>query len=213
MSDFSLIQRFFPQLSKTQVAQLEALVALVRDYNQKVNLVSRKREEWILEDHVLPSLALTKVITFANNSAIMDVGTGGGFPGLPLAIAHPNCQFLLVDSIGKKIDAVNYFVRSLGLKNVKTHHGRVEKIQRTFDFVVARAVTALPDFLALVKNKVHRGHQSSLSNGVLYLKGGDFTAEIEKISHPVTCWPMAGLFENGIAADKCIVFVDVLKRN
>lgn len=174
-----LITHYFPDLSDTQIAQFNQLEELYKDWNSKINVVSRKDIEELYMRHVLHSLGIAKVITFKPNSKILDVGTGGGFPGIPLAILFPDSQFHLVDSIGKKLKVVDGVVESLALKNVKTTHGRAEGIKDEFDFIVSRAVTLMPTFVAWVKDKIAKTQNHSLKNGILYLKGGDLTGELQ----------------------------------
>lgn len=173
-----LIQRYFPDLTEEQVVQFQKLEVLYKDWNLKINVVSRKDIDELYLRHVLHSLGIAKVIRFNPNSHILDVGTGGGFPGIPLAILHPECQFHLVDSIAKKLKVVNEVVEGLGLTNVKTTHSRVEDIDEQFDFIVSRAVAAMPTFVHWVKGKISKTQNHDLKNGILYLKGGDLTEEL-----------------------------------
>jgi 16S rRNA (guanine527-N7)-methyltransferase len=174
-----LILKYFPDLTKQQIEQFEKLETLYQDWNLKINVVSRKDIDELYLRHVLHALGIAKVMRFNPGSSIMDVGTGGGFPGVPLAILHPECQFHLVDSIAKKIKVVDEVVAGAGLTNVKTSHSRVEDINETYDFIVSRAVAAMPTFVRWVKGKIKRTQNHELKNGILYLKGGDLSEELE----------------------------------
>lgn len=172
------IQKYFHGLTDQQLTQFAKLQELYQDWNLKINVVSRKDIDELYLRHVLHSLGIAKVIQFLPGSKVMDVGTGGGFPGIPLAILFPETQFHLVDSIGKKIKVVNEVAEGLGLKNVKTTHGRVEEVKDTYDFIVSRAVAQMETFVNWTKGKISKQQKHPLKNGILYLKGGDLTEEL-----------------------------------
>ncbi|RED50125.1 16S rRNA (guanine(527)-N(7))-methyltransferase RsmG [Seonamhaeicola aphaedonensis] len=174
-----LILKYFPNLSEDQIIKFKKLEMLYQDWNLKINVVSRKDIDELYLRHVLHSLAISKLINFKAGTKIMDVGTGGGFPGIPLAIMFPECSFHLVDSIAKKLKVVNEVVDGLELTNVKTTHSRVEDINDTYDFIVSRAVAAMPTFVNWVKGKIAKKQNNNLKNGILYLKGGDLTEELK----------------------------------
>lgn len=174
-----LVQKYFPQLTTDQIEKFKALEDLYQDWNLKINVVSRKDIDELYLRHVLHSLGIAKVISFKQGSKIMDVGTGGGFPGIPLAILFPDCSFHLVDSIAKKLKVVDEVVEGLGLTNVKITHTRVEAVNDTYDFIVSRAVAAMPTFVHWVKGKIAKTQNNDLKNGILYLKGGDLTEELQ----------------------------------
>jgi 16S rRNA (guanine527-N7)-methyltransferase len=173
-----LILKYFPNISENQKFQFQKLESLYQDWNLKINVVSRKDIDELYLRHVLHSLGIAKLITFSDGSKILDVGTGGGFPGIPLAILFPNCTFHLVDSIAKKLKVVNEVVEGLGLTNVKTTHDRVENINDNYDFIVSRAVAAMPTFVHWTKGKILKKNNNSLKNGIIYLKGGDLNEEL-----------------------------------
>lgn len=174
-----LILKYFTDLTADQISKFEKLESLYKDWNLKINVVSRKDIDELYLRHVLHSLAIAKVMRFKDGSKIMDVGTGGGFPGIPLAILHPECSFHLVDSIAKKLKVVNEVVEGLELTNVKTTHCRVEEIDDTYDFIVSRAVAAMPTFVHWIKGKIAKKQNHELKNGILYLKGGDLSEELK----------------------------------
>jgi len=175
-----LILKYFPDLSEDQVDKFQKLKTLYQDWNIKINVVSRKDIDELYLRHVLHSLGIAKLIEFKSGTKILDVGTGGGFPGIPLAILFPECSFHLVDSISKKLKVVDEVVAGLGLTNVKTTHSRVEDINETYDFIVSRAVAVMPTFVHWVKGRIAKKQNNKLRNGILYLKGGDLTAELQK---------------------------------
>lgn len=174
-----LIKTYFPDLSEIQIQQFEQLQDLYQDWNLKINVVSRKDIDELYLRHVLHSLAIAKLLSFKPGSKVMDVGTGGGFPGIPLAIMFPETNFHLVDSIAKKLKVVDEVVDGLGLTNVKTSHSRVEDLTGTYDFIVSRAVAAMPTFVHWVKGKVAKKQNHDLKNGIIYLKGGDLAEELQ----------------------------------
>ncbi len=174
-----LVLKYFPELTEDQISKFEKLETLYQDWNLKINVVSRKDIDELYLRHVLHSLAIAKVLRFKTGSKILDVGTGGGFPGVPLAILFPECSFHLVDSIAKKLKVVNEVVEGLGVTNIKTTHSRVEEIKDTYDFVVSRAVAAMPTFVHWVKGRVAKEQKHDLKNGILYLKGGDLSEELK----------------------------------
>lgn len=176
-----IINKYFPNLSEQQKSQFQQLENLYKDWNEKINVISRKDIDEFYERHVLHSLGIAKIMEFADGTKVLDIGTGGGFPGIPLAILFPNVEFTLVDSIGKKITVVNAVAESLGLKNVKAYHERAEKIKDKFHFVVSRAVTQMPVFLRWLKGKFEKEQFNPKHNGVLYLKGGDLGEELAGI--------------------------------
>lgn len=201
-----LIQKYFPDLTETQINQFQALEGLYKDWNAKINVVSRKDIDELYLRHVLHSLAIAKVIEFKDNSSILDVGTGGGFPGVPLAILFPNCQFHLVDSINKKLKVINAVCEAIELTNVKTTHSRVEAINETFDFIVSRAVTAMPEFTKWVKGKIARTQKNHLKNGILYLKGGDLTEELKQYK-TVKAFLLSDYFEESFFETKKVIYL------
>lgn len=170
---------YFPDLTPEQIAQFEKLQALYEDWNAKINVISRKDIDELYTRHILHSLAIAKVQTFVPGSTVLDVGTGGGFPGIPLAILFPETNFYLIDVIGKKIKVVQAVAEGLGLKNVKAEQMRAENVKEQFDFVVSRAVTNMPDFVSWVRHKTKKDSKHELPNGILYLKGGDLTEELK----------------------------------
>jgi len=174
-----LIQKYFPNLTEEQISQFAALQELYKDWNLKINVVSRKDIEELYLRHVLHSMGIAKIVEFKPDARILDVGTGGGFPGIPLAILFPETHFHLVDSIGKKIKVVNEVVEGLQLKNVTTTNARVEEIKGNYDFIVSRAVAAMPTFVHWVKGKIAKTSRHELKNGILYLKGGDLNEELQ----------------------------------
>ena len=174
-----LILNYFPNLTEDQITKFTQLESLYKDWNLKINVVSRKDIDELYLRHVLHSLGIAKLITFKDGSRIMDVGTGGGFPGIPLAILFPECTFHLVDSIAKKLKVVNEVVEGLGITNVRTTHSRVEAINETYDFIVSRAVAAMPTFVHWTKGKISKKQNHELKNGIIYLKGGDLTQELQ----------------------------------
>jgi 16S rRNA (guanine527-N7)-methyltransferase len=174
---------YFPEISVRQKEQFEALGPLYADWNSKINVISRKDMDHFYAHHVLHSLAIAKVVRFKDFTEIMDAGTGGGFPGVPLAILFPEARFYLADSIGKKIKVVKEIVNAAEIKNVEAEQIRMEQVDRTFDFIISRAVTALPDFVKWTGYKFHRKSFNSIPNGILYLKGGEVKEELRQIKN------------------------------
>jgi 16S rRNA (guanine527-N7)-methyltransferase len=169
----------FPNLTEVQIEQFKNLQNLYEDWNSKINVISRKDIDELYTRHILHSLGIAKILEFKAGSKIMDVGTGGGFPGIPLAILYPEVDFYLIDVIAKKIKVVNEVAQALGLKNVKAEQMRAENVKQQFDFIVSRAVTNMPDFVVWVKGKVKSTSKHDFQNGILYLKGGDLTEELK----------------------------------
>ena len=202
-----LIKKYFPELSKKQQKQFAALQDLYNEWNAQINVISRKDEDNFYERHVLHSLGIAKVMQFKDGSRILDIGTGGGFPGIPLAILFPECDFVLVDSIGKKIKVVNEVAQALSLKNVTGIHERAEKINEQFDFVVSRAVTAMPAFLPWTKNKFLKKNKNEFPNGILYLKGGDLTDELSSIKQTIKEFPLTDYFSEEFFETKKVIYV------
>ena len=202
-----LILSYFPELTSKQIEQFSKLQELYVHWNEQINVISRKDTDNFYERHVLHSLGIAKVIQFKKDTKIMDVGTGGGFPGIPLAILFPDCDFLLVDSIGKKIKVVNEVAHELGLKNVTGIHERAEKVDGTFDFVVSRAVTQMPEFITWVKNKVSKTSKNSIPNGILYLKGGDLSEEMKTVKQWSKEYNLKDFFEGEFFETKKVVYV------
>ena len=198
------ILQHFPELTEHQKSQFEALAGLYKDWNLKINVVSRKDIDEIYLRHVLHSLGIAKVQAFKSGSSVMDVGTGGGFPGIPLAILFPETQFHLVDSIGKKIKVVNEVKEGLALENVKTSNCRVEEINEQYDFIVSRAVAQMETFVRWVKGKVKKKSEHELKNGILYLKGGDLSEELAKYQ-TAKIYELSNYFEEAFFDTKKVV--------
>jgi 16S rRNA (guanine527-N7)-methyltransferase len=199
-----IIHKYFKNLSDIQIEQFFKLQDLYEDWNLKINVVSRKDIDELYLRHVLHSLGIAKVIQFKPGSKVLDVGTGGGFPGIPLAILFPETQFHLVDSIGKKIKVVNEVVSGLGLLNVKTTNGRVEEDKDTYDFIVSRAVAEMETFVRWTKGKISKKQNHSLKNGILYLKGGDLTEEL-KLYTSAIIYNLSDYFEEEFYETKKVV--------
>ena len=203
--------KYFPNLSQQQLDQYELLAKEFLSWNEKINLISRKDTENLFEHHILHSLAIAKVCKFKPQCEVMDIGTGGGFPGLPLAIMFPETKFYLVDSIGKKIKVVQALVEALELKNVKAEQIRAENVNQQFDFIVSRAVTYLPDFMQWTKGKISKIQYHDLANGVLYLKGGDLTKELSTIKNKIKIYDIDNYFEEEFFQTKKVIHVKCVK--
>ena len=201
------IVTYFPDLSSVQLERLAALQALYAEWNARINVISRKDMDNFYLHHVLHSMSLTKVVLFKPGTRILDVGTGGGFPGIPLAICFPDCRFLLVDSIGKKTKVVQAVADHLGLNNVQVMQARAEDVNDRFDFVVSRAVTTLPTFWSWVSGKIEPQGNNSIPNGVLYLKGGDFEEEIRQLKAVSRIFEISAFFDEPYFAEKKVVHV------
>ena len=201
-----LILKYFPNLTEKQIQQFSQLQNLYTDWNAQINVISRKDMDNLYIKHVLHSLAIAKVIDFSDGSKILDVGTGGGFPGIPLAILFPEVDFLLVDSIGKKIKVVNEVANSIGLKNLRAQHTRAEQVVGQFDFVVSRAVTKMKVFQQWVRKRISVKQNNTLFNGILYLKGGDLTEELKGIKN-VDLYDIPNFFEEEFFETKKVVHI------
>ncbi|MDT7830758.1 16S rRNA (guanine(527)-N(7))-methyltransferase RsmG [Flavobacteriaceae bacterium S356] len=199
-----ILLKYFTSLTDTQIEQFSKLQELYQDWNLKINVVSRKDIDELYLRHVLHSLGIAKVMQFQPGANVMDVGTGGGFPGIPLAILFPETQFHLVDSIGKKIKVVNEVSEGLGLTNVKTTHGRVEEVKDTYDFIVSRAVAQMETFVRWTKGKISKKQQHELKNGILYLKGGDLSEELQKYTS-ATIYNLPDYFDEDFFETKKVV--------
>ncbi len=201
------INKYFPNLSEKQLDQFSQLESLFKFWNEQINVISRKDTENFYERHVLHSLGIAKVIEFSDGSEILDIGTGGGFPGIPLAILFPNCSFTLVDSIGKKIKVANEVAAAIGLTNVQGIHERAENISEKFDFIVSRAVTAMPSFLQWTKGKFKLSKKHALANGILYLKGGDLSEEMKPVKQKNKIYNLSDFFSEDFFETKKVVYV------
>ncbi len=205
------LTKYFPNLTERQREQFAALSPLYEEWNSKINVISRKDMDHFFEHHVLHSLAIAKVISFKPMCEILDVGTGGGFPGIPLAIMFPDTRFTLVDSIGKKIKVVNDVIDHIGLTNAHAIQSRAEQVEGEFDFVVSRAVTTLSEFVPWVKNKISTSQFHPLNNGILYLKGGDLKAELFPFRHKVRTWDIAQFFDEEYFETKKVIYLPLRK--
>jgi 16S rRNA (guanine527-N7)-methyltransferase len=202
-----LLVKYFPFINAQQLQQFNRLPELYNFWNNQINVISRKDIDLLYERHVLHSLGIAEVISFLPSEKILDVGTGGGFPGIPLAILFPETKFYLVDSIGKKIKVVQEVAKVLGLKNVIATHQRAEQVNEKFDFVVSRAVTQLKDFYPWVKDKFNKPSKNKLPNGILYLKGGDLTQEIAESGLTVQQYHLKDYFEEEFFETKQVIYV------
>ncbi|OFY84401.1 MAG: 16S rRNA (guanine(527)-N(7))-methyltransferase [Bacteroidetes bacterium RIFCSPLOWO2_12_FULL_35_15] len=207
MSNISIILKYFPNITKTQQEQFAALQDLFTFWNAQINVISRKDIDLLYERHVLHSLGIAKVIQFNPKTNVMDIGCGGGFPGIPLAIIFPETNFYLVDSIGKKIKVVNEVALALGLKNVKADHIRAEEVKEKFEFIISRAVTEFPVFYRWVQNKISKNQFNSLPNGILYLKGGDLTEEFKDFKKRVVFYDLKDYFSEEFFETKKVVYL------
>ncbi|MCB7481457.1 16S rRNA (guanine(527)-N(7))-methyltransferase RsmG [Christiangramia sediminis] len=201
-----LVKKYFPELTEDQISKFEKLGDLYKDWNLKINVVSRKDIDELYLRHVLHSLGIAKIQNFKAGSKILDVGTGGGFPGIPLAILHPESTFHLVDSIGKKIKVVDEVSEGLGLKNVTSFNQRVEDLEGNYDFIVSRAVAIMPTFVRWVKGKIAKENKHERKNGILYLKGGDLSEEL-KDYRTAKIFELSDYFEEDFFDTKKVVYL------
>ena len=204
-----MVLRYFPDLSEEQIGQFTRLGPLYEEWNAKINVISRKDIENLYERHVLHSLAIGRVIGFKDGARVLDLGTGGGFPGIPLAILFPKVRFTLVDGTGKKIQVVRAVSEALGLENVEAIHGRAEDLKVNFDFVLSRGVASLAQLLAWSRKLIRRKHQHTLPNGILALKGGDIRKEIKELGKGeyAEVFPIPDFFEESFFGEKYVVYV------
>jgi 16S rRNA (guanine527-N7)-methyltransferase len=203
----ALIQKYFKDLSEDQIRSFDQLFDLYSFWNAQINVISRKDIEELYERHILHSLGIAKFCTFKPGEKVLDVGTGGGFPGIPLAILFPETEFHLVDSIGKKIKVVTEVAAALGLKNVKASHLRAEQVSDKYDFVVSRAVTRLIDFYPWIKDKFNKDSKNAIANGILYLKGGELAEEIKESRLKAELYPLSAYFEEEFFETKFVVYI------
>ncbi len=201
-----IILKYFPDLTPLQLQRFEKLQSLYEEWNSQINVISRKDIHALYEHHVLHSLAIAKVLKFADGSKIIDVGTGGGFPGIPLAIMFENCEFLLIDSTAKKIKVVNGIIESLQLTNAKSNCVRSNELKMKFDFVVSRAVSAFPEFLQQTQNLIASKDKNALPNGILYLKGGNLKVEIGQYKKRIAIYEITKYFEEEYFKEKSVIY-------
>ena len=204
-----IITKYFPKLSETQLQQFASLRYLYENWNTQINIISRKDIDLLYERHILHSLGISKVINFKANTSILDVGCGGGFPGIPLAILFPECSFYLVDSIGKKIKVVNEIALALGLKNVRAEHQRAEEVKGKFEFVVSRAVAESSILYRWVQNKISKKQFNDLPNGIMFLKGGDLTEEFKEFKKRVVFYDLKDYFTEEFFETKKIAYLPI----
>lgn len=204
-----IIKKYFPKLTEDQIKKFEQLAPLYQEWNEQINVISRKDMEHFYERHVLHSLAIAQVIRFTPGTTILDVGTGGGFPGIPLAILFPKCRFHLVDSIGKKIKVVEAVVEALELRNVRCSHKRAEELNDKYDFIVSRAVTKMPVFISWVRKRINKQHKNALPNGILYLKGGDLTEEMSTVQTFHESHIISDYYDEAFFETKKVVYVQL----
>lgn len=205
----NIIQKYFTNLTELQAEQFAQLEALYNDWNAKINVISRKDIQNLYEHHVLHSLGIAKVVNFKDGTTVMDLGTGGGFPGIPLAILFPNVQFHLVDSIGKKVKVANEVATAIGLKNVKFSHARAEEIKEHYDFVVTRAVMPMVDLMKVARKNIKKEQHNAVPNGIIALKGGELAGEIASMKNICTVWELSDFFEEEYFKTKKVVHVTV----
>ena len=202
-----IILKYFPNLTERQREQFAALLPLYEEWNAQINVISRKDMENFYEHHVLHSLAIAKVMEFAPMTEVLDVGTGGGFPGVPLAVMFPETRFTLIDSIGKKIKVVSDVLERVGLTNAKAMRIRAEQLEGEYDFVVSRAVTTLGEFVPWVKGKISKTQYHDMRNGILYLKGGDLKNELFTFRHKVKTWDISDWFDEEFFETKKVIYL------
>ena len=207
-----IIQKYFPHLTEHQVEQFAQLEALYNDWNAKINVISRKDIQNLYEHHVLHSLGIAKVVNFKDDTTVMDLGTGGGLPGIPLAIIFPNVQFHLVDSIGKKVKVAQEVANAIGLKNVKFSHARAEEIKEQYDFVVTRAVMPMVDLMKVARKNIKKEQHNAVPNGIIALKGGELAGEIASMRNISTVWELSDFFEEEYFKTKKVVHVTVVNK-
>lgn len=207
MKTAEIILKYFPDLTETQKEQLAKLSTLYREWNEKINVISRKDIDNLYVNHVLHSLGIAKLTSFKPGATVLDVGTGGGFPGIPLAILFPETQFHLVDSIGKKITVVKNVAEGIGLKNIRAEQIRAEQVKGEYDFIVSRAVTKLKEFYGWVHRKVKKESKHALYNGILYLKGGDLDEELAELKKPHQIFDLNSVFKEEYFETKKVVYI------
>jgi len=208
----NIITKYFTDLTDQQLEHFGHLGALYEEWNSKINVISRKDIEQLYERHILHAMTNAKIKKFKPGTSVLDVGTGGGFPGIPLAILFPETNFLLVDSIAKKIKVVNEIASALNLVNVKAEHHRVEEVKQQFDFVVSRAVTAFPRFVSMVRTKVARESHNELANGILYLKGGDFEEEVQPFGQQLKIYNLKDYFDEEFFETKRLIHLTLKNK-
>ena len=204
-----IIDKYFPQLSQKQREQFQNLDALYREWNDKIDVISRKDIDNLYEHHVLHSMAIARVIRFKPQTSILDFGTGGGFPGVPLAILFPECKFRLIDGTGKKVNVAREIIKAIGLENVETAHERGEDEKGKFDFIVSRAVMPLPDLVNIVRKNISKNQHNSIANGIITLKGGDLTAELKPYHKIIEVTPISQFFDEEWFKDKQVIYLPV----
>jgi 16S rRNA (guanine527-N7)-methyltransferase len=207
LSNADLLFRYFPQLTESQKNQYQQLHGLYKEWNEKINVISRKDIDNLYVNHVLHSMGIARAVSFKPGSFILDVGTGGGFPGIPLAILFPEVQFHLVDSIGKKITVVKNVADALGLKNVTAEQVRAEQLKAEYDFIISRAVTRLKEFYSWIHKRIKKKSSHELFNGILYLKGGDLEEELAELKKPYQIFELSDYFKEEFFETKKIVYV------
>ena len=204
-----LLLKYFPNLTPLQIRQFEALEGLYREWNAKINVISRKDIDELYVRHVLHSLAIAKIIRFRPATTLLDVGTGGGFPGIPLAILFPECHFTLIDAIGKKINVVQAVADQLELSNVSARKNRIQEIKLKYDFVLSRAVTAFPEFVAMVRKNVAPRSNNAVPNGIIYLKGGEFEEEIRPFRATAEIYDLSKIFTEPFFETKKAIYLPI----
>ena len=202
-----IIDKYFPDLSQKQKEQFQNLDTLYREWNAKINVISRKDIDNLYEHHVLHSMAIAKIVRFKAGTSILDFGTGGGFPGIPLAILFPECRFRLIDGTGKKVNVASEVTKAIGLDNVEAVHRRGEEEKGKFDFIVSRAVMPMPDLVKIVRKNISTMQQNSIANGIIVLKGGDLTAELKPYHKIVEVTPISRFFDEEWFKEKDVIYL------